>query len=283
MSLNDASSSGRTEAKAGVSVSVDTHGIAHLTLTRKDQVNAIDHSLAAGLRAAVSDLCGRRDLRAILMSGRGRAFSVGGDLKSFAHEGPNAPRYVRGIITDLHAAINQLVDAPAPVICAVHGSAAGAGLGLALSADIVIAAEDAKFLMAYTAAGVTPDGGTTWILPRLVGLHRALDLTLRNRMLNAHEARNLGLVAEVCPPDALSAHANAIAQEMARGPTDAFVQARRLLRQSFHTALNQQLDDEGDTVVRAFTQPDGQEGARAFAERRPAKFTGATIRGKGEA
>lgn len=248
--------------------------IAHLTLMRSDQVNAIDHALAADLRATVAALSARRDVRAIILSGAGRAFSVGGDLKSFAAEGPNAPAYVRGIIDNLHAAIGLLVNAPAPTVCAVHGAAAGAGLGLALAADIVIAADDAKFVMAYTAAGVTPDGGTSWILPRLVGLHRAIDLTLRNRVLSAAEASALGLVAEVCPAARVHQRAQEIAAELARGPTAAYVNARKLLRQSIHTDLTSQLKAEGEAVVGSFAGADGQEGARAFLEGRPPNFKG---------
>jgi len=249
-------------------------GIAHVTLARPERANAIDHTLARDLRAAVSEIHDRPDIRAVLLTGMGEKFCVGGDLKDFATEGGNAPKYVRGIIEDLHAAIMLLTSAPAPVVAAVQGAAAGAGLGLALAADIVIAASDARFVMAYTKAGVTPDGGTSWILPRLVGLHRALDLTLRNRVLTAAEAHALGLVAEVCKPKALETRANAIAVELANGPTAAFAEAKRLLRQSFHNDLSAQLHAEGEAVVGAFVTPDGQEGARAFSERREPVFRG---------
>jgi 2-(1,2-epoxy-1,2-dihydrophenyl)acetyl-CoA isomerase len=259
----------------GASVTLQVHsGIARLTLNRPTSSNAIDLEFARAFRHVVAALSERDDVRAVILSGRGKTFCVGGDLKSFAAEGPNAPAYVQTIIENFHAGLLQLVNMPAPVIAGVQGAAAGAGLGLALAADIVIAADDAKFVMAYTNAGVTPDGGTTWILPRLIGLHRALDLTLRNRVLTAHEAHQLGLVAELCPSAELGARVNAIAESVASGPTNAFAQAKRLLRQSFHTDLHTQLDAEGQTVVASFATADGQEGARAFSERRAPAFHG---------
>jgi 2-(1,2-epoxy-1,2-dihydrophenyl)acetyl-CoA isomerase len=249
-------------------------GIARLALNRPASSNAINDELARAFRHVMAELSERTDVRAVILSGRGRTFCVGGDLKSFAAEGVNAPAYVHKIIENFHAGLLQLVNLPAPVVAGVQGAAAGAGLGLALAADIVVAADDAKFVMAYTNAGVTPDGGTTWILPRLVGLHRALDLTLRNRVLGAQEALELGLITEVCKPAQLDARVAEIAENLAAGPTNAFAQAKRLLRQSFHTDLHTQLDAEGQTVVASFATTDGQEGARAFSERRPPAFHG---------
>ena len=249
-------------------------GIARLTLNRPAGSNAINDELARAFRHAVAELSECTDVRAVILAGQGKTFCVGGDLKSFAAEGSNAPNYVHDIIANFHAGLLQLVNLPAPVVAGVQGAAAGAGLGLALAADIVVAAKDAKFVMAYTNAGVTPDGGTTWILPRLVGLHRALDLTLRNRVLSAEEAFQLGLVAEVCAPAKLNARVAEIAAALADGPTNAFAQAKRLLRQSFHTDLHTQLEAEGQTVVASFATADGQEGARAFSERRQPKFHG---------
>lgn len=259
--------------RASVTLQVQD-GIARLTLNRASSSNAIDLDLARAFRHVVAELSERNDVRAVIVSGRGKTFCVGGDLKSFAAEGPNAPAYVHNIIENFHAGLLQLVNMPAPVIAAVQGAAAGAGLGLALAADIVVAADDARFVMAYTNAGVTPDGGAIWILFRLIGLHRALDLTLRNRVLSAQEAHHLGLVAELCAPSTLNARVSEIASVLAQGPTNAFAQAKRLLRQSFHTDLHTQLEAEGQTVVASFATADGQEGARAFSERRPPVFHG---------
>jgi 2-(1,2-epoxy-1,2-dihydrophenyl)acetyl-CoA isomerase len=249
-------------------------GIARLTLNRPSASNAINDELARAFRHVVAELSERTDVRAVVLAGQGKTFCVGGDLKSVAAEGTNAPAYVHHIIENFHAGLLQLVNLPAPVVASVQGAAAGAGLGLALAADIVVAAEDAKFVMAYTNAGVTPDGGTTWILPRLIGLHRALDLTLRNRVLSAQEALQLGIITEVCPEAQLNARVSEIAASLADGPTNAFAQAKRLLRQSFHTDLHTQLDAEGQTVVASFATADGQEGARAFSERREPEFHG---------
>lgn len=247
-------------------------GVARLTLNRPEHGNAIDQNLARALRDKVGELSVNPDVGAVLLTGAGRRFCVGGDLKAFAAEGENASAYVRELIADFSAALLGLTQLPVPVIAAVQSAAAGAGVGLALAADIVLAADDAKFVMAYTNAGVTPDGGTSWILPRLVGLQRALDLTLRNQPLTAAEAHALGLVAELCAPSDLLRRAAAVAAQLSDGPTGAYAEAKRLLRSATLHSLPSQLEAEGQSVVAAFATPDGQEGARAFTERRAPDF-----------
>ncbi|MCW5761365.1 MAG: enoyl-CoA hydratase/isomerase family protein, partial [Phenylobacterium sp.] len=164
---------------------------------------------------------------------------------------------------------------PAPVISAVHGAASGAGQGLALIADLVVAGEGARFVMAYTRSGLTPDGGTSWLLPRLVGLRRAVELTLLNRTLSAAEALNLGMVTEVTPDDAVASRARALAVELAAGPTTAYATARRLLRDAPQADYSDHLASEAASIVRSFGTEDGLEGVRAFHERRRPSFNGA--------
>lgn len=249
-------------------------GLAILTLCGPDGSNAIDHRMAAELREAINAIRSDSSVRAVLIRSEGRAFCVGGDLKSFARAGLNAPGYVRGVVDDLHAALVGLAGAPAPVVAAVRGAAAGAGLGVALAADIVIASDDAKFATAYLAAGVTPDAGTSWILPQLVGLRRSLDLMLRPRVLSAKEALALGLISETCADEDLDVRATSVASELAVGPTAAYVATRRLLRQAVQTGFAEHLAEEAESVVNSFAGPDGQEGARAFLEKRVPHFVG---------
>lgn len=248
--------------------------VAWLTLNRPASGNAIDAPLARAFREAIEDLDADSSVRALVLAGSGRLFCVGGDLTSFAGEGRQAAAYVEGLIADLHAALERLAAFRAPVIAAVQGAAAGAGLGLALAADIVIAEDGARFVMAYTAAGLTPDGGTSWALTRAVGLRRALALTLMNRTVEAAEALNLGLVTEVAGEGELTARVSDLAERLASGPTSAFVEARRLIRSAADAGYAGQLEAEAASIVAAFRTADGMEGVRAFAERRPATFRG---------
>ena len=145
---------------------------------------------------------------------------------------------MRTLLPSLHTAIGMLVRGDAPVVAAVHGSAAGAGLGLVCASDLVIAGESTKFVMAYTAVGLTPDGSSSWFLPRIVGLKRALELTLTNRVLTAAEALDLGLVTRVVPDADVHGEAAQLAQQLAAGPTWALGTAKRLL----HTSLEDTLE-----------------------------------------
>jgi 2-(1,2-epoxy-1,2-dihydrophenyl)acetyl-CoA isomerase len=250
-------------------------GIAWLTLNRPDAANSIDAPLAKAFRTAIASLDADASVRVLVLSGAGRMFCAGGDLTTFAGQGDGAARYVEGLIHDLHAGLEQLASFHAPIVAAVHGAAAGAGLGLAMAADIVLADAGSRFVMAYTRAGLTPDGGTSWMLPRLVGMRRALELTLTNRTLSAREALELGLVTEVTTETALTARARTVALELAAGPTAAYATARRLIRSASENDYAVQLDQEARSIVASFNTADGLEGVRAFRERRAPVFPGA--------
>lgn len=249
--------------------------VAFITLNRPEAGNSIDAPLARAFRAAVAGLHGDRTVRALVVEGAGKMFCAGGDLASFAREDRAAARYVAGLIEDLHAGLELLAGFHAPVISAVHGAAAGAGLGLALAADLVVAGESSRFVMAYTRSGLTPDGGTSWLLPRLVGLRRALELTLLNRTLSAAEALDLGMVTEVVADGAVADRARELAVELAAGPTTAYATARRLLREALQADYGRHLASEARSIVGSFGTEDGLEGVRAFHERRRPSFNGA--------
>lgn len=249
-------------------------GVAWLTLNRPHAANTIDRPMAAALRATITSLNEDPNVRALVIAGAGKMFCAGGDLQRFAKEEDGAAAYVEALIKDFHAALALLENFRAPVITAVHGAAAGAGMGLALTADIVIAAESSRFVMAYTRAGLTPDGGTSWILPHLIGLRRALELTLLNRTLTAAEALEFGMITEAVSESRLDERVGELAREMARGPTGAYVSARRLLRHAHHTDYASHLNAEAAAIVASFGTDDGLEGVRAFRERRPPSFNG---------
>ena len=184
-----------------IRVAIDD-GMAALTLSRPDAGNSIDLTMARELSHVTAELALDRDVRAVLLCGEGRSFCVGGDLKEFAAR-RDLPAHLVEVTDHLHAAMSRLMRLDAPVVAAVQGSAAGAGLSLATAADIVLAGASSRFVMAYTAIGLTPDGSGTWSLPRLIGLRRALDLTLTNRPLSAEEAVDAGLATRVVADDDL--------------------------------------------------------------------------------
>jgi 2-(1,2-epoxy-1,2-dihydrophenyl)acetyl-CoA isomerase len=248
--------------------------VAHLTLNRPEAYNTISDELTREFMLAALECDQNPDVRAVLLTGAGKAFSAGGDLRGFAAHSDTLPAHIKELTTYLHAAISFLTRMRAPVIAAVNGIAAGAGMSLACAADIAIAAESARFTMAYTAAGLSPDGSSTFFLPRIVGLRRALDLTLTNRMLTAHEALEWGIVSRVVPDVELSAEAEALAARLASGPTRALGAAKRLLRESGNQTLETQMLLESEFIAEMTRTSDAWEGIRAFLEKRLPSFKG---------
>lgn len=248
-------------------------GIARLTLNRPDASNGLDLPMAEALFAAAQDVKARDDVRVVVLSGAGKRFCAGGDVKSFA-DAENTEKHFRAITLALHGAITLLTGLDAPVIASVHGSAAGAGMGLVASSDLVIAAESTKFVMAYTAIGLTPDGSTSYFLPRIIGLRRAVELSLTNRTLSAAEAHDLGLITTVVPDAELTAATDALATTLASGPTKAFGGVKRLFASSMTSSLEAQLTKESEGITAAGLSADGREGVQAFVAKRAPVFTG---------
>ena len=253
-------------------------GVATITLDRPQALNALDPPLLAALREAASRAERDETARAVLITGAGRAFCAGGDVKEMrawtaAGAAASAAAVLDGAAV-LHQAISTLYRLPKPVVCAVNGLVAGAGLGLALVADVAWAARSASFTLAYTALGLSPDGGTTFLLPRAVGPALAAELFLTNRTLDAEEAHRCGLVARVLDDAALAGEAQALAQRLAQGPTRAFAELRALLRSSGLHGLETQLELERLAIGRSAGSDDFVEGVAALAERRAPRFRG---------
>jgi len=250
-------------------------GVATLRLNRPDKGNAIDEGMAVDLAEAATQIAERKDVRAVLITGNGPNFTVGGDLDLFAGTArEQLPNRLRRMIDNFHLAIERLTSIDAPVVAAVRGGAGGGGLGLLYVADIVVAADDARFALGYGALGLTADGGNTWFLPRMVGMRRAQQLFLLNRRLTAQEALEFGLVSRLAPEDAVEPEAAALAATLATGPTRAFGAVRRMLRQSFETGLSDQLEAEKESIVAASRTDDAQEGIAAFVAKRRPQFRG---------
>jgi 2-(1,2-epoxy-1,2-dihydrophenyl)acetyl-CoA isomerase len=247
------------------------HGVATLTLTRPDAGNAINRAFVSQLLAHAESLRDRADVRVVVVCGTGRNFCVGGDLQYFSGLDDLEPE-ILGLANDFHAGITALRDLDAPLVAGVQGAAAGGGLALACACDIVLAAESARFTMAYTGAGLSPDGGSSWFLPRIVGWRLATELTLTNRVLSAAEAAAAGIVTTVVADGALDSEVAAMAARLAAGPTNAFGSVKRLLRASATASLQQQLDAEAQEIARNAAAADGREGVAAFLARRTPEF-----------
>ncbi|GGJ68960.1 enoyl-CoA hydratase/isomerase family protein [Streptomyces brasiliensis] len=245
------------DATAPVLLSID-RGIAHITLNRPDSANAFDLPAAQAF-CSVVDRCADDDaVRVILVTGAGRRFCGGGDVRSFV-AAPDHGAYVHELAATLGAGLRRLADLSIPVVAGVHGAVAGAGLGFVLAADLVTAARSTRFTMAFSNIGLTPDSGVSYLLPRVVGLRRALDLTLSQRVLTADEALEWGLVNEVVEDNDVRARAADMARLLAEGPAAAFGQARRLLRSSYEVSRDIHAEDEARTIGSAVTSGEAGE------------------------
>jgi 2-(1,2-epoxy-1,2-dihydrophenyl)acetyl-CoA isomerase len=249
--------------------------VAHLTLNRPEAANALNLELAAALEEAALKCSEDPAVRAVLLSGAGKLFCGGGDLKSFAAQpADELPGHLKKVTMYLHTAIQRFARMKAPLVIAVNGNAGGAGLSIALIGDIVLAGESTRFTVAYTRIGLSPDGSSSYYLPRLVGLKRALDLMLTNRTITAREAEAIGMVTRVVPDADLLSQATAIAAELAQGPTQAFGGVKRLLYASPHNPLYEQMDLETEVIAELSRTADAREGIASFLGKRAAKFSG---------
>lgn len=253
-------------------VRLQTDGwIAQITLARPDAGNGFDLAMAHGIRDAAKAVAGSDELRSVVLAAEGKVFSVGGDLAHFASV-ENRGQRMREVAGALHEALQLLTSAPVTVVTALHGVAAGGGIGLALAGDVVIAGPRAKFRLAYTAGGLSPDCGTTWMLPRRIGHARAIDLALTNRIVSAEEAERWGLVSRLSESDDVLGEARALAAELAAGPRDALGVTKQLLWKALERTFDDQLDVEAETIARLVETTDGREGIDAFLAKRTPTF-----------
>jgi len=251
------------------------NGVATLTLNRPDRLNALTPALHEALAAGLARASDDERVRAVLITGAGRGFCAGQDLADRKQAPGEAPREVGH---DLERYYNPLVrrlrSLEKPVIAAVNGVAAGAGMSLALACDIVIAAGSASFIQAFSRIGLVPDAGSSWLLPRLVGSARALGLMLTGEALPAERAAEWGLIWKTVPDAALMPEARGLAERLAQGPTRGLGLIKRALNRSLTNSLEAHLDLERELQREAGRTEDYREGVAAFLEKRPARFTG---------
>jgi len=256
-------------------ISYDVHAnMAKVILNRPQAKNAVNLQMAKDLLTAATACSTDPAIRVLVITGSGGAFSVGGDIKEFSSYKDQLPGYLKEITTYLHAAISTFARLEVPVITGVNGVAAGAGIGLSCLGDVIIAAESARFTMAYSGIGLTPDAGATYFLPRLIGLRHTLDMLMTNRLLSSAEALEWGLVTQVVPDSDLAANLNTLSTAISGRATKALAGSKYLIYRGLDGALETQMDDERKFISEMGQTSDAIEGITAFNEKRKANFIG---------
>ena len=248
--------------------------VATVALNRPKAANGMNLPMMREL-ADVAIRCDEdASIRAVIVTGAGQFFSAGGDMKGFAAAGDRAGALIKEMTMYFHSAVSHFSRMDAPVIGAVNGMAAGAGFSLAVSCDLVVAAESAVFLSAYTSAGLSPDGSSTYFVPRLIGMRRAVELMLTNRRLSAAEALEWGLINEIVADHELADRARELAAALAAGPTVAYGAIKNMLHASLDSSLETQMELEARTIADMTRTRDSREGIAAFNVKRPPEFKG---------
>ena len=247
--------------------------IGTMTFNRPEVYNAMNSELILAMRDVTAEIATSKTLRALILKGAGKAFLAGGDVGQF-HKQRNAMGDIKGMGDALHAGIKNIRNMPFPVIAQVQGACAGAGLSVAMAADFAIASEAAQFNTAYTKIGLTPDGGSTFFLPRYVGMKRAIELTMLADMFDAKAAASMGIINRAVAADQLEQEVAALAERLASGATQAFAHAKKLINQSYVTPIDKQLDDEIAYFAECAVTEDFKEGVTAFVEKRKPRFVG---------
>ena len=246
-------------------------GIGQILFNRPEQLNAIDFGVANDLSAALDTLLPNPDVRGIVPSGAGRAFMAGGDLATF-NAADDKPETSRRLIGSVHASLERLAEAQQIVVASVHGAVAGAGFSIAAGADMAIAADDATFNLGYLKIGASPDCGSTWTLPRLVGLRRALQIAPLSETIKAEQAFEIGLVNRVVAASERESETTKLAERIASGPALAMANTKRLMRESIGRPYAEQLANEQARFSTCAGHEDFSEGVGAFLDRRKPVF-----------
>ncbi|MFF4837012.1 enoyl-CoA hydratase/isomerase family protein [Streptomyces sp. NPDC001315] len=242
--------------------------VAELVLSSPGRSNALDLDTAEQLRSATAEVAVGSGLRAVLLRAEGKNFCVGGDLRSFAAHGDDLGGYVKAVADAAHAARENLHRLPVPVICAVQGAVAGAGVGLALAGDIILVARSTRIRLAYTAVGLSPDNGASWTLPRLLGPRRALELALTNRVVSAEDAVAWGLASEVVEDTGLVDRAREVARDLGTVPLAALIATKRLfLESAAGRTLSAQLARESEMISSLAGSPQARDAIERFLHR----------------
>ncbi|MEL6793129.1 MAG: enoyl-CoA hydratase/isomerase family protein [Pseudomonadota bacterium] len=248
--------------------------VATITLNRPDAANALNYRMAEELFDVSVRCAADEEIRAVVLTATGKLFCGGGDLNEMDEVGAGREAHLLRMATLLHQAVIRFSLMDAPLVIGVNGTAGGGGFSLVLGGDYVIASEKAKFVSAYTASGLTPDGSSTYHIAKHVGLLRAKELVLTNRVLTAEEARDWGIVSKVVAPEDVAAEAQAMAATFVKGPTRAYGGAKRLLATAYQASMQEQLDKETESIAAMMTTHDGPHGLKSFLMKQKPEFKG---------
>lgn len=252
------------------------HGVATVTLNRPDVLNALNDELAQSLHEALRTVAADEQVRCVVINGAGDNFMAGGDLMFFRDKLPEIRatkgRELRAMFEHVHGIIHVIRETPKPVLASVRGAAAGFGMSLMLACDLVVAGESSRFTLAYCHIGASPDGGSTYFLPRALGMKRAFEIALLGERFDAARAAELGLINRVVADDELEQATAKLAGVLARGPAAAYAKTKALLNGSLAASLDAQLDLERDAFVEGAQSDDFAEGVTAFCEKRIPEF-----------
>ncbi|WP_147532961.1 enoyl-CoA hydratase/isomerase family protein [Bacillus marasmi] len=254
-----------------VQLTIENH-VAIITLNRPEAGNSLDYQMAKQLMKAAVFCSENEKVRAVVLTGAGNKFSVGGDLKSFASHGDEVGAHLKIVTGYFHQAVSLFARMNKPIIAAVNGVAAGGGMSLACACDLVYSSENAKFVTAYNNIGLTPDGSGSYFLPRLIGMRRAFELLYTNRVLAANEAKEWGLVNDVLPSEKLKPFVIDLATKLANGPKNAYGVTKRLFLHSLQETLESQMSMESLLIAERASSAEGKEGISAFLEKREADY-----------
>lgn len=248
-------------------------GVGWIVIDRPDEHNAINERMGEELPEAAQRLISDDAVRCIALTANGPTFNTGADLTMLSGDGSDEP-HIRSLANGLHEFVSQLVRAPKPVVAGINGVTAGGGLGPAICGDIVLAGESARFEFAYPRIGFCGDGGSTYLLPRLVGLRKTQEIAFRDEPIDATEAEEIGLVTEVVGDDELDDRLSEEAARLASGPTQGYAATKRLLASSAETPLDAQLADEAAEIARLTNTEDFARGYAGFGSDEPPEFVG---------
>lgn len=249
-------------------------GVAVVTFNRPAVMNALDIDAIRAFRVASERAATDTAARVVVLRGAGPAFVAGGDVAMFRSNVSAMAALVPELAGELHRGILALRRAPKPVLAAVHGAVAGAGVSIMLACDLVLAAAGTQFSLAYSRIGASPDGGATWFLPRLAGYQRAMELMLLADAVDVDTMQRLGVVNRVIAADQLTAETEELARRLAAGPARAFAETKALVNRALHDGLPAQLDAEALAFARCAATRDFAEGVTAFVEKRKPVFRG---------
>ncbi|MBU0521122.1 enoyl-CoA hydratase/isomerase family protein [Pseudomonas mandelii] len=249
-------------------------GVAWITLDRPDQRNALDIPTLKNLHAVLDEFNADPSVRVVVLTGSGRSFCSGADLAEWAEAEARGALESYGWTETAHALMSRLYSLEKPTIAAINGTAVGAGMDLTLCCDLRIAAQSARFKAGYTSMAYSPDAGASWHLPRLIGTEQAKRLLFLDELWGADRALAAGLVGEVCADEQLHDVTTELATRLANGPTFAFAQTKKLMREGAQRSLPEQLQAELAAGLLCGRSKDGAEALRAAIEKRPAHFSG---------